>query len=58
MQPQMWPIGQLSLRRKAERPLPGVVLLGEGVQRGCDLIGIDARQDADRTEMMSMEVLG
>jgi hypothetical protein len=57
MQTQMWPIGQLSGRRKAEWPPSGVVLLGEGVQRGRDLIGFDARQNADRAEVMSMEVL-
>ena len=57
MQTQMWPVGQLSRRRKAEWHLLGVVFLGQGVQRGRDLIGLDARQDADRTEMMAMEIL-
>ena len=57
MQAQMWPIGQLSRRRQAERSLLRVLLLGQRVQRGRDLIGIDARQNADRAEMMSMQVL-
>ena len=57
MQTQMWPIGQLSRTREAEWALLGVVFLGQRVQRGRDLIGLDARQDADRTEMMAMEVL-